>query len=244
MQDAIEILAGDCTLTYEGGEGTVAQRGAVVAVVKPDDTLLVHDATGYQPAAWLTRADGVRRWELDDGVRLVASKGEERLSVECHAVHARVTVAASPAGPPVGDCPTCDGELVRATGRVVCVACGASHGIPRDATVLESTCADCALPKIAVERGERFEVCVDYDCESLDDAVRDRFDGRWTCPDCARPLQVNRRYGLRVSCPDCEVAHPLPVGTFDGTCECGLPAVAGDDGPRCLDDACDGRGAG
>jgi len=54
----IRVLAGECTTTFTGGRERV-QRGHVVVVVKPDKTVLVHDADGYQPVAWLTRADSV-----------------------------------------------------------------------------------------------------------------------------------------------------------------------------------------
>jgi len=55
-------VAGDCTVRERDGTDTRQRRGRVVVLVKPDDTVLVHDADGYQPVAWLTRADGVA-WE-------------------------------------------------------------------------------------------------------------------------------------------------------------------------------------
>ena len=49
---SMRVIAGDCTVR-SGGRRETTRRGRVV--VKPDDTVLVHDADGYQPVAWLTR---------------------------------------------------------------------------------------------------------------------------------------------------------------------------------------------
>ena len=43
------VIAGDCTVTYTSDDETHTQRGHVVTLCKPDDTVLVHDADGYQP---------------------------------------------------------------------------------------------------------------------------------------------------------------------------------------------------
>lgn len=56
--DSIRVFAGDCTVSFEGSRDRT-QRGRVVVVAKPDRTVLVHDAGGYQPVAWLTRADSL-----------------------------------------------------------------------------------------------------------------------------------------------------------------------------------------
>ncbi|MFB6301383.1 MAG: hypothetical protein ABEH78_00760, partial [Haloferacaceae archaeon] len=50
----VRVLAGECTVRFEGSRERT-QRGHVIVVIKPDRTTLVHDADGYQPAAWLTR---------------------------------------------------------------------------------------------------------------------------------------------------------------------------------------------
>jgi DNA topoisomerase-1 len=239
MQDATRVLAGDCTVTYETeDDDPIEQRGAVVTLVKPDNTVLVHDSGGYQPAAWLTRADTVRFAHDGAGFRLAAGKGAKRLRVEAHEVHGRAHYPVSPAGPEVGACPDCGGALVRDGGRVVCVGCRAAYGLPRDAAVLDSTCPECGLPRIRAERGAAFEVCLDRECESLDDRVRDRFDGAWRCPDCDAALAIRRERGLRAVCPDCERSHVLPTGTVADECGCGLPRFETSDGRRCLDPAC------
>lgn len=36
MQDAIRVLAGECTITFDGNE-TREERGEVVTIVKPDN---------------------------------------------------------------------------------------------------------------------------------------------------------------------------------------------------------------
>lgn len=56
--DATRVLAGDCTVLYDG-DRRAEHRGHVTVLVKPDNTVLVHDAEGYQPVAWVTRADAV-----------------------------------------------------------------------------------------------------------------------------------------------------------------------------------------
>ena len=243
MTETVHVFAGECTTVYdaEGRDRAGARRrGRVVVVHKPDDTVLVHDAAGYQPVEWLTRADAVYRERSEEGFALVAVKGDERLRVEAPAGAERVAFRGTDAGPPVGTCPSCDGTLVRARGTVECLDCEASHGLPRDAAVLDSTC-DCGLPEMAVERGARFELCVDRGCESLDDAVGERFDREWTCPDCGGDLRVLRERSLFLGCenyPDCEATFALPDDLVVGECECGLPRVGGSDEERCLDRDC------
>jgi Topoisomerase DNA binding C4 zinc finger. len=150
---------------------------------------------------------------------------------------------ATAAGLPVGDC-RCEGSLVRADGRVQCLDCGEAYGLPRDATVVDDAC-ECGLPRIAVSRGERFDLCLARDCEhsrSLDEAVRATFDRAWDCPECGADLRVLRRGGLLLGCeryPDCETGYAVPAGTVDGTCDCGLPVFETATGRRCVDSACD-----
>jgi DNA topoisomerase-1 len=108
--------------------------------------------------------------------------------------------------------------------------------------VLEETCADCGRPQFRVERGHSFVVCLDYECDSLDDRVRSAFDRRFECPDCGDDLRVLRRGGLLLGCdsyPTCETSFAFPSGRHDGCCPCGLPAFETATGRHCLDSRCD-----
>jgi DNA topoisomerase-1 len=58
-ESQIRLVVGDCTTELTGGTREQRQRGRVAVVVKPDDTVLIHDAAGYQPVAWLTRPDSL-----------------------------------------------------------------------------------------------------------------------------------------------------------------------------------------
>lgn len=264
MSGNFRLFAGECTTEFEGtGPRARLQRGHVVCLVKPDDTVLVHDADGYQPVAWLTRLEALT--VESDPVRVVARDGCEsndsqanqkseisgdggqRLRVTVHDEYALSSVPASAAGTPVGTCPGCGGSLVRTKGGVVCVDCDVRYGLPGDASVLDEMC-DCGLPRIRAERGAEFEVCLDRDCESLDDAVREAFGRAWDCPDCGDDLRVIRRGGLLAgcdACPDCETAFSFPRGVVAGTCDCGLPAFRTAMGSvRCLDATCEPSHAG
>ncbi|MFC6837042.1 endonuclease NucS domain-containing protein [Halomarina ordinaria] len=236
----VRIVAGDCTTEFEGTREQV-QRGCVVCLLKPDDTVLVHDADGYQPVAWLTRPES--RSVTHDPLVVEARDGDQFLRVTVHESFADYTVPAGPAGAPVGTAPD-GGALVRTRGAVVNLDSGARYGLPADAVVLDARC-DCGLPRMRVERGAVFEVCVDRACESLDDAVREAFDRAWDCPDCGTDLRVLRRGGLLAGCdayPDCETAFVIPEGVVSGTCPCGLPAFETPSGVRCLDATCDRPG--
>ncbi len=231
------VIAGDCTVRARGGRAST-QRGRVVVLVKPDDTVLVHDADGYQPVAWLTRPAELT---IDtDPLWLVAVDGDESLQVEAEG---EVTVAdhdTSDAGVPVGTC-RCGGPLVRATGEVTCLGCDERHSLPGGATVLDDACDDCGLPTIRVERGEPFELCVDYRCDSLFDAVEARFDREWTCPECGGDLQILQRNTIIAGCehyPDCDTGFGIPDGTIVDECDCGLPRFETASGKRCLDTGC------
>lgn len=239
MTDRLRVVAGECTIRTSGTR-EATHRGRVVVVHKPDDTVLVHDATGYQPVAWLTRAETV--WTDDETGGLTALDGDQRLRVEPHETVADTDHTVSPAGPPVGDCPACDGALVRTSGTVACLDCDASHGIPRDATVLDDRSCECGHPRIRVTRGREFEVCLDRDCESLDERVRGAFDREWDCPECGDDLRILRRGGLIAGCasyPDCDTGFGLPVGEVVAECACGLPVFDTESGRRCLDAGCD-----
>jgi DNA topoisomerase-1 len=193
---------------------------------------------------------------------VTARDGDRTLRVHVHDEAADVRAPASVAGAPVGPCPDCapeeadddarddpgrGGTLVRADGAVVCVDCGARYGLPAGAELLAEPC-DCGLPRMAVERGRAFELCVDRACESLDAAVAAAFDGAWDCPDCGAALVIRRARSLIAGCeryPDCETAFRVPDGVLAGTCECGLPAFAAGDAAgsagsaRCLDATCE-----
>ena len=229
------VIAGRCTTEFEGARDRY-QHGDVLVVVKPDNTVLVHDAGGYQPVAWLTRPESVTVTDRS----VTAHDGDQHLEVEVHETHVRGRYPTSDAGIPVGGCPDCGSRLVRGGGSVSCPSCG-GYSLPRNATVLEETCPDCGLPCIRVERGASFVVCLDRACESLDERIRAAFDREWSCPDCEGDLRVLRRGGLLLGCeeyPDCETGFAFPDGVHEGACDCGLPLFETPTGRRCLDSAC------
>lgn len=238
MSDRTHVIAGRCTTTYDDGGATRERRGDAVVVCKPDDTVLVHDATGYQPMAWLTRADRV----AIDGDAVIAWDGDTRLHVAVHERYGGGQYPTGPSGTPVGDCPDCDGPLLRASDAVVCADCDERYGIPTDADVTDDACSDCGLPRIAVDRGDTFELCLDWACESLDERVADAFDRAWDCPDCGDDLRVLRQGGLILGCasyPACDTTLSFPAGTVVDECSCGLPVFETASGRRCLDPTCD-----
>ncbi|MFB6111289.1 MAG: DUF91 domain-containing protein [Halobacteriaceae archaeon] len=166
MQDAIRVFAGECTIASDGS--TVREkRGTVLTVVKPDNTALVHDAEGYQPTAWLTRAETVRVGRNGEGFRIEAARDGTRLTVEGHEAYGHAHYPVSPAGPPVGSCPDCGGALVRTQSAVVCTGCLSRYALPDGATVLEAQCSGCGLPWMAVDRGVHVECCIDEGHEAL-----------------------------------------------------------------------------
>jgi len=236
MPETVHVIAGRCTAVFEGSRER-EQYGDMLVLVKPDGTVLVHDARGYQPVAWLTRAGAVT--VTDDAVE--ARDGDQRLSVAVHDADARAQFPAGDAGVPVGECPDCDGTLTRARGTVSCPDCDNRFSFPSDGTVLAEVCDDCGLPRVRVERGASFVVCPDRECESLDDRVRAAFDREWECRECGGDLRVLRRGGLLLGCenyPDCETGYGFPAGIHDGDCACGLPAFDTATGRRCLDSGC------
>lgn len=245
MSSDLRLFAGECTTEFEGTRSRT-QRGHVVVLLKPDDTVLVHDADGYQPVAWLTRSESVAVEREDEtSFAITARTGEQRLSVRSHGEAVVRTIPIGEAGVPVGDCvePDCNGALVRAGGDVVCVDCGDRYGLPAGARVLEDRCDDCGLPAIRVERGEAFEVCLDYACESLNDRIHERFDRAFECPDCGRDLRIRvvdgRPFFGCEGYPDCETAFSIPAGVVVGECDCGLPVLETATGLRCLDGTCE-----
>ena len=179
----------------------------------------------------------------DAGFGLVARAGDQVLRVISHRTSGRATYPVSEAGVPVGTDPETDEPLVRAGGDVRGVDSGVRYPLPAGASVTDELCASCGLPTIRAQAGETFEVCLDRSCESLDDAVRERFDREWTCPECGSDLRIIRRGGrLLAGCdayPDCETAFAIPAGVVDGECACGLPTLETARGRRCLDGTCD-----
>lgn len=237
MHDGITVMAGDCTTVSRGGRDA-EQRGDVVVVVKPDNTILVHDAEGYQPVDWLTRPDSI---SIEDGT-ITARDGDQLLRVVTHESHGQARYPTSTAGTPIGDCPACTGILVRASGSVSCTGCDAEYRIPSDARMTGGRCPDCRLPTMAVDRGQRFELCLDRECDPLDERVHAAFDREWDCPACDGALRIINRGHLLAGCehyPECEVGFSLPTGVIDGQCDCGLPAFQTDSGRRCLDSTCE-----
>ncbi|WP_435076451.1 topoisomerase DNA-binding C4 zinc finger domain-containing protein [Halococcus sp. AFM35] len=243
MPDAIRVFAGDCTITVEGER---EQRGDVVVLVKPDDTVLVHDRDGYRPAAWLTRPESLSYEGTSGGTfSLTATDGESSLDVVANGEHGLARYPASAAGRPVGDCPDCGGALVRADGAVTCLDCEARYGLPAGADVLDRACRSCGLPTMVTERGRAFTLCIDRECESLDVAVKTAFDREWSCPDCDGDLRIIRNGQLLAGCenyPDCDIAFSVPTGVVDGDCGCGLPAFDTGGRRRCLDATCERAG--
>lgn len=234
--DTLSILAGDCLVHTD----EVTHRGDVVVLLKPDNTVLVHDIDGYQPVAWLTRADSVAHTR-NGGFSITAIAGQKTLRVESKSAYGFGEYPGSAAGIPIGDCPDCERALVRAGGIVSCPGCDNRYGLPDGASVRDARC-DCGLPRMTVARGGRFDLCLSRDCESLDDAVRERFDREWDCPDCEGSLRIIRRGGLLAGCehyPDCEVGFVIPDGVFTGFCGCGLPRFETPRGERCLDSTCE-----
>jgi Predicted nuclease of the RecB family len=242
MSDSTRILTGDCTVSFDGPRERT-QRGHVVILVKPDRTVLVHDADGYQPVAWLTRPDEVTVERDSEGFSLDAAADDQALSVRSHDATETDDYPVSVAGVPVGDCPLCTGPLVRTRGEIRCLDCAEQYGLPSGATVLDSCCPDCGLPQMRVERGAALELCVDYACESLSAAVSERFDADYDCPDCGSPLRVRSPDGrLFFGCegyPDCETSFSFPAGVVTDDCACGLPRFRTASGERCLNGSCE-----
>jgi DNA topoisomerase-1 len=236
MEDAIRVIAGRCTVWHEADEQSESE-GEVVVLVKPDNTVLVHDVSGYRPAEWLTRADSVQLSLSAGSFELRARADGETLEVTGEDP-ALSEFPATAAGPSVGTCPECGGSMVRAAGEVSCLGCGATYPLPRNATVTDSTCETCGLPTISLTRGTDLEVCLDRECEPIDAAVRTAFAGEWTCRTCGTDLDIDRARTLGAQCPACETHYPIPDGTVAGTCECGLPWFETDHGGRCLDPEC------
>lgn len=236
------VLAGDCTVIYDDGCDRKEYRGQVTTVVKPDNTVLVHDAGGYQPVAWLTRPESVT-CDRAAPTAIYAHDGDATLRVHIHDEHGYGAYPASQAGTPVGECPSCGGTLITSTDTVSCTGCDGEWPLPSGATIRDERC-HCGLPRMRIERGTAFDVCIDRSCESLDDAVMERYDREWSCPDCDSDLRILRAQGLIAGCDDypaCDRSFAIPSGTIVGTCDCGLPLFDVGGTTRCLDRRCERR---
>lgn len=143
------LYAGDATVVEDAADRR-EHRGRVVVLAKPDGTVLVHDATGYQPVAWLTRADTVTVTH-DDAFRVTAhdERTDDWLRVTGHPDGTRADgreigglsgqYPVTAAGEPIGRCPACEGALVDTGGAVTCVHCSEHHAYPDDATIRRPT---------------------------------------------------------------------------------------------------------
>ena len=241
MPARLRVLAGDCQVT-ERGDRSRTYRGRVVILIKPDNTTLVHDADGYQPVAWLTRPDSVVVEGDGAGFTVTARDGTRQLRVVAETATASRALPVTEAGIPVGTCPDDGGSLVRSRGDVVCLDCEERWGLPAGASVTDATCKTCGLPKIRVERGEAFHLCLDAACDPMAAAVRDRFDRVWDCPDCDGELTVESAPGrVYLACdrrPECETTFSIPSGIVVDECDCGLPVFETATGRDCLDASC------
>ncbi|MFC6961207.1 endonuclease NucS domain-containing protein [Halocatena marina] len=251
MTNRIRVFAGECTAEFEGTRDRTS-RGIIVALVKPDNTVLVHDSNGYSPVAWLTRPASLTI-DHSDGTTIEARDGEQQLQIRFHEMYEKSTYPGSVAGVPVGTCSATGEALVRCRGSVVNVETGREYDISSGAVVLDEHCRDCGLPLIRVERGSRFEVCLDRACESIDSAVISAFDRTWSCPECGDALRIRQSGDLIVRCDSqsngvsidgqhCETEFEFPNGVVVGTCTCGLPVFETEDGRSvspCAEQSCD-----
>ena len=246
VAEHVRIFAGDCTATFEGTRDRT-QRGHVLVVIKPDRTVLVHDSDGYQPVAWLTRPDELTIEEDGGTVGVTARTDEQTLRVVSHELAGQATYPVDWAGVPVGIDPETDAPLVRSGGAVRNLDTDREYGLPAGATVLDEQCPDCGLPRIRVNRGASFDVCLDPACDPLVERIQERFGREWDCPDCGSPLRVFRsnQGAILAGCtayPECETTFTIPSGLVVDECACGLPVFETERGRRCLDGSCDDGG--
>jgi len=176
-----------------------------------------------------------------------ARDGTRRLRVVAEEATASRALPVTEAGFPVGTCPEDGGVLVRSRGDVVCLDCETRWGLPAGASVTDGVCEDCELPKIRIERGEPFHLCLDPACDPMEAAVSDRFDRVWGCPDCEGDLTVQSAPGrVYLACenrPGCETTFSIPSGVVVvDECDCGLPVFETAAGRGCLDGSCEYEG--
>ena len=229
--DAIRVLSGDCTVIADG-DRRAEYRGHVTVVIKPDNTVLVHDATGYQPVAWLTRADAVS-----------CSRGRRR---------ARSTDARRAWGPPpdaddgdraaglAGGAEAAErADGARAEERTDGIDAGVESGTSTDATV---TATDGAAFAVDAQDGDA-RLRVRAHAEDGYAAYPATRAGRpvGSCPDCSGTLVTA---GRAVTCIRCGTDHGLPDGATvrEQRCSCGLPRIRVERGAPldvCLDRTCE-----
>lgn len=237
---AFRVIAGDCQIEVDVDE-SLTYRGQVLLIIKPDQTVLVHDIDGYQPVAWMTRAEQISH-DPDTGT-ITAVDGDRWLEITPVSTLIDRQLPGTSAGEPLADCPNCGGQLVHAHPHVHCVSCRNQYTLPATASIIDEQCS-CGLPRMAIDHGDRFELCIDRNCEPMEEVIGAQFDGTWACPsdNCNGSLHVIRRRNLLLACdayPDCDVAFRFPAGVIDGHCGCGLPRFTEGNGSRCLDASCE-----
>lgn len=166
MTDQIRVYAGECTAAYEGTVNRTA-RGHVLALVKPDDTVLIHDRAGYSPVAWLTRSASIDI-DCDDRPQITAVDGDQRLTVRFHGLEKRAVFPISVAGVPVGRADASGmGPYVRCRGSVVNITNGDRYALPSETVLLDRSCNACGLPLVRADRTTTRDrpQCLDSDCE-------------------------------------------------------------------------------
>lgn len=164
MTDRIRVYAGACTAEFEGSVDRTA-RGHGMALVKPDNTVLVHDRGGYSPAAWLTRAASI---DVDHEKQITAIDGDQRLTVRFHDLEESGVYPIGVAGVPVGPSEDANepGPYVRSRDSVVNITTGDQYALPSGRGVLNRSCP-CGLPLIRADRETKSDrsQCLDPECE-------------------------------------------------------------------------------
>jgi DNA topoisomerase-1 len=226
MADELRTFAGDCRIEDRANDRST-YRGRVVVLVKPDGTVLVHDTGGYQPVAWITRADDVT---VETDVRApIPADGTVRTD-------GAVTHSAEP--------PSSEGSSPSPSATA---ASGASAE-PSDERATRTT-AEPARHDAAVTP---FVVTARTADRQLRIVARQAFGtGRYpasgagrpvgACPDCEAALVTDTG---AIRCVACDRHHGLPSGAAvrDAVCDCGLPRVRVERGAAfdvCADRTCD-----
>ncbi len=120
----------------------------------------------------------------------------------------------------VGEC-RCGGKLVKRSGRygdfVGCTNypdCKVTYSLPRNATIIKSTCEKCGLPMIVAGKGKnKQEMCLDPNCgkEKATKPHDPKVVGE--CPKCGKDLlKRSGRFGEFVGCsgfPKCNFTCSL-----------------------------------
>jgi DNA topoisomerase-1 len=214
-RESIRVFAGDCTMEFTGGRDCT-RRGRVVILVKPDRTVLVHDATGFQPVAWLTRADSLT---VETAARGGSSDGPERRGdgqddpADGRRDDARDEHVPDPPSGGVGIVARSGDERLRVV----------SHGpatrarYPASAAgVPVGECADCG--GTLVRNGG--VACLDCSVEHALPAGATVLECR--CDDCGAPLMRVERGTAFVCCVDvgCRALGDLVADRFDRSFDC------------------------